>query len=696
MKVISLVLVSASVFAVTSVIAEEIVVINDVEYDRSEFVLDHINPRRPLGAAERQRLRDEHAATFVAASVDGNHVLNHDDRSGLVTIAGGKFSLKQSAADVRRDRRAAAEAFIREHLTGIGLRGKHSQLIYRGTKKDNMDYHLTTFRQQFRGVPILFGEVRVQFSPDDATVSLLVSNIDPDISVDTVPTIRGKGAVARTKAYYAAQFSGQSADDLVLVGGKEKLLLYSAELFELVTRDRLVWVFNLALENEDASRKFVVDAHSGEVLTEIPLEHDIDRRVVVHGNSSTLRTETSAPSTDSRVNAVWTMLGDIYDHFLNVHSWQSYDDSDGTIDVTLKHPQLPGNAIYLVSSDRLVFGWGMDEVDIVAHEFTHAVTRHTANLFYINMSGAIDESMGDIWGAILGGNWLIGETSIRGAIRDMANPASVGPTLTTGRPLPDHISKYECLFTDNGGVHINSSIINKAAHTLWLNTGMNDEKTSKVFFRSLESCLLPTASFTQLRDCATVMGNQLGVGSATVLAFNTVGLYPASSNPVCVLAPCVAVLYIPPPDPDVTELEQEPNVADLLYRVRDDAWAGTTFGDRYTNMYYAHADALEATLLANPGLFTAGGDILAQATPGLMGMFGFTTTEPVVTQQFVDDTVAFFQGLANATTDVNLRNAINLELFYLSRLNTLVGKTYAQAWAQFPNAWYDPFCCIGP
>src|SRR5215218_5100538 len=48
---------------------------------------------------------------------------------------------------------------------------------------------------------------------------------------------------------------------------------------------------------------------------------------------------------------------------------------------------------------QMVYGAGFSTADDVdAHELTHAVTEHSANLFYYMQSGALNESFSDIFG----------------------------------------------------------------------------------------------------------------------------------------------------------------------------------------------------------------------------------------------------------------------------------------------------------
>lgn len=156
-------------------------------------------------------------------------------------------------------------------------------------------------------------------------------------------------------------------------------------------------------------------------------------------------------------------------------------------------------------------------LDVVAHELTHGVTEYSSDLIYQGEPGALNEAFSDIMGAStefffqergsgnLRADWLIGEDVIRpGGLRSMSNPASYGD--------PDH---YSVRFTgtgDNGGVHINSSIVNLAfylaveggAHP---RTGAqvqgvgfaNREQIEKVYYRAFTQLMPANTNFAQAR-----------------------------------------------------------------------------------------------------------------------------------------------------------------------------------------------------
>jgi Zn-dependent metalloprotease len=113
-------------------------------------------------------------------------------------------------------------------------------------------------------------------------------------------------------------------------------------------------------------------------------------------------------------------------------------------------------------------------LDVIAHELTHGVTQNTSNLVYEGESGALNESISDIFGVIIsnwdrhsddGGSvdgwvWQIGRGLAAGGgpLRDLKDPTATG--------MPDHMSKYLTTTGDFGGVHTNSNIHNKAAYNV--------------------------------------------------------------------------------------------------------------------------------------------------------------------------------------------------------------------------------------
>jgi hypothetical protein len=212
------------------------------------------------------------------------------------------------------------------------------------------------------------------------------------------------------------------------------------------------------------------------------LKHIKNRNTYDTNNSTSLpgtliRTEGSAPSNDSELDSAHEAAGLAHDYYFNVHGRDSFNGSGATITSTVHYKNNYVNAFW--NGSQLVYGDGDDVIsgpltvtDVVAHEFTHAVTDNSSNLIYANESGALNEAMSDIFGAAIeayrdgsvsANTWKIGEeawtpATAGDALRYMNDPALAGDY--------DYYPDRYIGSQDNGGVHWNSGIANLAFYLL--------------------------------------------------------------------------------------------------------------------------------------------------------------------------------------------------------------------------------------
>jgi hypothetical protein len=170
--------------------------------------------------------------------------------------------------------------------------------------------------------------------------------------------------------------------------------------------------------------------------------------------------------------------------FSEVYGRNSYDGKGASVSLSVHYEQGYDNAYW--DGTQLVFGDGDGEifgrftapVDVLGHEFSHAVTERTAGLTYQGQSGALNESISDVFGTclkqrLLGqrvdeGDWLIGQGLFlpgvqARALRDMAHPGTAYDDPRLGKdPQVGHMDDYVDTGDDNGGVHTNSGIPNRA------------------------------------------------------------------------------------------------------------------------------------------------------------------------------------------------------------------------------------------
>ncbi|TYR78861.1 peptidase M4 family protein [Priestia megaterium] len=240
-----------------------------------------------------------------------------------------------------------------------------------------------------------------------------------------------------------------------------------------------------------------------------------------------------APAVDAHYYA-----GVTYDYYKNVFNRNSYDNAGAPLYSTVHYGRNYNNAFW--NGSRMVYGDGdgvnfvplSGGLDVIAHELTHAVTERSSDLIYQDESGALNEAISDIFGTLVeyhdhrNPDWEIGEDiytpGVSGdALRSMSNPAKYGD--------PDHYSKRYTGTQDNGGVHINSGIINKAAYLLANGgthygvtvSGIGNDKTGEIYYRANTLYFTQSTTFSQARAGLVQAAVDLyGVNSAEVNAVN--------------------------------------------------------------------------------------------------------------------------------------------------------------------------------
>ncbi|MFF0444932.1 M4 family metallopeptidase [Streptomyces sp. NPDC004609] len=232
-----------------------------------------------------------------------------------------------------------------------------------------------------------------------------------------------------------------------------------------------------------------------------------------------VRGEGDEPGGDATVNRVYAGLGATFELLLTSYGRSSLDGLGLPLTASVHYGRDYGNAFW--NGEQMVFGDGDGEifldfslpVDVIAHELAHGLTQYTANLEYYGQSGALNESVSDVVGSLvkqytLGQNadradWLIGEgllaPGVTGvALRSMKNPGSAYDDDVLGKdPQPGSMDDYVVTGRDNGGVHINSGIPNRAFFLLATQLGGRAwERPGQIWFDTLTGGeLAPDADF---------------------------------------------------------------------------------------------------------------------------------------------------------------------------------------------------------
>lgn len=264
-----------------------------------------------------------------------------------------------------------------------------------------------------------------------------------------------------------------------------------------------------------------------------------------------VRSEGQGASGDVAVDEAYDGLGATFDLYAQVYGRNSIDDNGMDLIATVHYGNKYNNAFW--NGAQMVFGDGDGTIfnrftiaiDVEGHELTHGVTGATAALEYHDQPGALNESVSDCFGSLvkqrsLGqtaaqADWLIGAgllaAGIHGvALRSMKAPGTAYDDPLLGKdPQPDHMSKYVNTASDNGGVHINSGIPNKAFYLTALAIGGNSwDGAGKIWYKTLlDSRLTKTAQFLDFANLTVDNANSLfgaAVRDKVIKAWHDVGI----------------------------------------------------------------------------------------------------------------------------------------------------------------------------
>lgn len=236
--------------------------------------------------------------------------------------------------------------------------------------------------------------------------------------------------------------------------------------------------------------------------------------------------------------------GQAYEYFRETHNRNSINADGGNIIslINISDPETGGgydNAFW--NGAALFYGNGnqaftplAEGLDVAGHEMSHGVVQATANLTYQGESGALNEAFADIFGAMIDrDDWLIGEEIVKtsafpsGAMRSMIDPHNGGSSLSDPGYQPKNVSEQFTGTADNGGVHINSGIVNHAYYLFATTDGVGKDRAEKVFYRALTTYLSASSNFKDMRAAAEKAAEDLydqTVVSAVSAAFSSVGI----------------------------------------------------------------------------------------------------------------------------------------------------------------------------
>jgi hypothetical protein len=268
-----------------------------------------------------------------------------------------------------------------------------------------------------------------------------------------------------------------------------------------------------------------------------------------------VRSAGDPPSGDPAVDEAYAGVEGTLALFEEVYDRSSYDGQGAQVVTTVHYDQDYDNAFW--DGEQLVIGDGDGTVferftiapDVLGHELTHAVTQHTANLTYQGQSGALNESISDVFGSLLKqrlagetadeADWLIGEgifkPGIQGrALRSMKEPGTGYDDPRLGKdPQVSSMDDYVETTDDNGGVHTNSGIPNKAFYLAATALGGNSwDGAGAIWYDALTSGLDPDTDFAGFAAATVAAAKNVSpeAEAAVTEAWTSVGVTPVAGS----------------------------------------------------------------------------------------------------------------------------------------------------------------------
>ncbi|HEX6033963.1 MAG TPA: M4 family metallopeptidase, partial [Anaerolineales bacterium] len=511
----------------------------------------------------------------VQAQADGGIQRQVNAQTGrlsfLVPEGGDVLPAREALGGMPLEDRQADPAMALAKRFGVefGLREPARELDERERRQFEDGRLAVRYQQTYAGIPVMGGELIVRTNGVGDLYSIN-GEISADLDLVTETSIRPEQAQQSALQAVAKWYQKPAAD--FTASGPElwifdpSLLMPSSRPRELVWRmevtsvDLMLPVRELVLVN---ARRGNISLHFNQIDTAWRVEAASQadpptgpRETVSASEAAALtadvatytaRNGTSLPGTFlcAETNPGCTNGADLhadkahayaigtYNLFAAQHGRNSFDNAGAQLVSTVHYDVEYQNAFW--SGTQMVYGDGYGFAladDVVAHELTHGVTQHESNLFYFYQSGAINESFSDLWGEFYDQTngqgtdtatvaWQIGEdVSGLGAIRDMREPSLFDQ--------PDRMSStlYAQDVFDNGGVHINSGINNKAAYLLVNGGTFNGKtisalgwaKTAAIYYEVNTNLLTSGADYADLYfamqiACANLVG-QKGITSA--------------------------------------------------------------------------------------------------------------------------------------------------------------------------------------
>lgn len=439
---------------------------------------------------------------------------------------------------IKPDVTISKETILRDHNKDLGLTTSDELVLYK-TQFDDLGFTHYRYQQHYKNVPVEGGELLIHTVGEQ--VKLLNGKLLTGLDLAVEPSLTAEQAVNIALQELDAEsylWESVRAEAMLKLCEKDpsatfrpqaKLVVVDPTFLMDASAARLAYTFEVQAQKPLLNELFFVDAVTGEILRQINQMHTTTTPALgqtKYDGEQQIVTDSIAPDTfrlrettrgggiftfdlqtttnvdfatdyidadnywenndsvdiEAAISAHWG-AAQTFDYLLEKHNYIGVDNDSMPLISYVNYGVSVVNAFW--NGRWATFGNGdgprsaLTSLDVVGHEFTHGITRSTANLLYYREAGALNESFSDIFGEAVenyskenGTDWLIGadfHAASGDAFRDMSNPKAEGdPDTYNGQ-------NWVGTATDNFGVHSNSGVQNYWFYLLTEGgTGTND------------------------------------------------------------------------------------------------------------------------------------------------------------------------------------------------------------------------------
>jgi thermolysin len=492
-----------------------------------------------------QNLQIDTGSTWTWLQHETHHTPMHIEgpRSGKALLVAGK-----TAAQTTVD-------FVDRYRDLFKMTDAAAELSLSKSEVDELSMTHVRFQQVVHGIPVVGAELMAHYDAQGRLTSIDANYIPGIHDLDVQPKI--SATLARDLARADVVATTKNVDESKLGTSEGKLVVYAqGERPAALAYEHTV---RAVFGDEPAIWVVTVDAKTGEILhrynnlqtieaTGAGVLGDSKKFQVVQSGSTYQMTDSSRGVTISTYSAngqqagpdqgaqevssptltSWdrgvgpgaavdahVYAGVVFDYYKKVHARNAIDGNGTPMLSTVHFGQAYDNAFW--DGNGMNYGDGGQlfkplsaGLDVVAHEFTHGVTGATSNMNYEGQSGALNEAVSDIFGVFIEHsfapdpikNWIMGERIALGSqgMRDFKTPSN--------GDQPGNMSVFVNTQQDNGGVHINSGIVNNAAYLMTMGGtnpisktqvafGIGWEKSEQLWYRANTHYFMTTTNFAQ-------------------------------------------------------------------------------------------------------------------------------------------------------------------------------------------------------